>query len=220
VKVESDGIAKGNVMTNREDPTMEQLLDWLEGRLTPAEAEVLAAAVQANEMFQEQAAWLRDFLQFSRTTVLVNPPASVHQAANAAFAEYASQKRPFSSLQSFIASLTADNWQRLSLAGVRNVTLRTTPRQLIYSSDLADVALNVHVQTGSQHINLDGQLFLLDDCDPADFIAQLLQDGIERRLTICDALGKFSLTNLPPGNYSLLLSRPELEIDIGSLELA
>jgi hypothetical protein len=80
------------------------------------------------------------------------------------------------------------------------------------------VALNAQMGS-SGRVDLSGQLFPLDDSDPAEFLIQLLQDGLEQRHAFADDLGKFSLPNLPPGTYSLLLSRPGLEIEIGPLEL-
>ncbi|MBK8985142.1 MAG: hypothetical protein IPM39_03530 [Chloroflexi bacterium] len=207
------------MMADSRIPDTTQLADWLDGKLSPEETAVLSQHIQANPNLQEQADWLHDFLQISRTTTLINPPPTVRQAATAAFAAYAQAKRPSSRLQNLIATLTADNWQRLSLAGVRNITLGTTPRQLIYSSDLADVALNIQAQTDGGQIDLNGQLFPLDDSDPGDFIVQLLQDGLERRLDSCNDLGKFSLTGLPAGVYELLLSSGQMEIEIGPLEL-
>jgi anti-sigma factor RsiW len=191
----------------------------LENKLSPEEAAVLEQLIAANPGLQEQVAWLQEFLQISRTTVLATPPATVRQAAHAAFAAYANQTRPPSLLRTLIASLAADNWQRPALASARNISLLSEPRQLIYSSDLADVALNAHMQIGSQQVNLDGQIFPLDDSDPADFIAQLLQNGLERGLAFADALGKFSLTGLTPGHYDLLISRAGVEIEVGPLEL-
>lgn len=206
-------------MADSSFPSMSQLADWLEGKLSAEETAVLAQLVAANPDLQQQVAWLQEFLQLSRTTTLAHPPASVRQAANAAFAAYAQAKRPPNRLRSFIASLTTDNWQRPALAGARNVSLRSEPRQLIYSSDLADVALNARMQAGSQQIDLDGQIFPLDDSDPADFIVQLLQNGVERRLVFADALGKFHLAELAPGEYNLLLSRTDVEIELGPLAL-
>lgn len=201
-------------------PDTAQLLDWLENRLPTAEAAALAQAVQADPQLQEQAAWLREFLQLSAGVVLADPPAQVSQAARAAFAAYAQGKRPPGILQTLSALLTSDSWQRLSLAGVRNVTLHTAPRQLIYSSDAADVALNVHAQSGSQGIELDGQIFPLDDSDLAGFVVQLLREGVELRLTASDAAGKFNLAGLPPGQYELVISGDQAEIELGPLELA
>lgn len=205
-------------MADQKIPTTAELLDWLEGRLTAVEADALALVTETEPAVQEQVAWLRDFLQLSHTTALASPPDEVRQAATAAFASYAKAKRPFSLLQTLIASLTADNWQRPALAGARNVSLRSEPRQLIYSSSLADAALNAQMDSSGQ-VDLSGQLFPLDDSDPAEFLIQLLQDGVEQHLAFADDLGKFNLPNLPPGIYSLLLSRPGLEIEIGPLEL-
>ncbi len=201
-------------------PSAEQLMDWLENRAPAETAAAVAQAVEADPQLQEQATWLREFLQLSRSVVLADPPAEVRQAANAAFAAYAEARRPPSLLQRLSAALTADSWQRLSLAGVRNVTLHTDPRQLIYSSDLADVALNVQVQSGGQDIDLDGQIFPLDDSEPAGFVVQLLHDGVELRLTTSDAAGKFSLAGLPSGQYELVIAGDQAEIELGPLELA
>lgn len=206
-------------MTDKDNSMTAELLDWLEGRLASAKAEALLAQVETDPALQKQVDWLRDFLQLSQTTLLASPPPEVRRAANAAFAAYAKTKRPSGFLHTLIATLTADNWQRPALAGVRNVSLRSEPRQLIYSSDLADVALNAHIQSGNGQIDLNGQIFLLDDSDPGDFIVQLLQDGLEYRLTACDPLGKFALTGLPAGTYELILSGDQAEIEIGPLEL-
>jgi hypothetical protein len=195
-------------------------MDWMENRLPAAEAAAIAQAVEADPQLRERAAWLREFLQLSEGVVLVDPPAEVRRAANAAFAAYAQSQRPPGILQTLSALLTSDSWQRLSLAGVRNVTLQTAPRQLVYSSDAADVALNVHAQSGSQEIDLDGQIFPLDDSEPAGFIVQLLHDGIELRLAACDAAGKFSLAGLPSGQYDLVISSDHAEIELGPLDLA
>jgi hypothetical protein len=207
------------MMADKDKLTTARLIDWLEGRLAAAEADALVDAVQADAALQEQVAWLQDFLQLSRTTVLVDPPAAVHQAARASFAAYAKEKRPLSRLRTLIANLTADNWQRLSLAGVRNVTLATTPRQLIYSSDLADVALNAQASPDGQQIDLHGQLFPLDESIAADFTVHLLQDGLEERLTMTDELGKFNLNGLVAGTYDLLLSGDQAQIAIGPVNL-
>lgn len=206
-------------MANIQNPTTAQLLDWLEGRLAPTELPLLTAAIQTDPTLQEQVAWLRDFLQISRTTTLTNPPADARQANRAIFTAYAQAKRPPNIWQTLIATLTADNWQRPSLSGVRDVSLHTTPRQLIYTTAVVDVALNVHIQIGGQQIDLDGQLFPLDDSEPDDFVIQLLQNDVELRLTVSDGVGKFTLTGLAAGIYDLILSSDRAEIQIGAIDL-
>ena len=194
-------------------------MDWLENRLPAEQAAILAQALQRDPALQQQAAWLREFLQLSAGVVLADPPADVRRAANAAFAAFVQSQRPPGILQTFRALLASDSWQRLSLAGVRNVTLHTAPRQLIYSSDLADVALNIRAQSAGPQIDLDGQIFPLDDSDPAGFVVQLLQDGVERRLTTCDAVGRFGLPGLPAGAYVLIAAGDQGEIELGPIEL-
>lgn len=208
-------------MTRPQTPTpgADQLMDWLENRLPAEEAAALAQSVQRDPALQQQAAWLREFLQLSAGVVLADPPADVRRAAHVAFAAFAQSRQPPGLLQTFRALLASDSWQRLSLAGVRNVTLQSAPRQLIYSSDLADVALNIRARGAGPQIDLDGQIFPLDDSDPAGFVVQLLQDGVERRLTICDAVGKFGISGLPAGAYALVAAGDQGEIELGPIEL-
>lgn len=206
-------------MVNSQIPDTARLADWLEGKLSPEETAVLAQLIAANPDLQKQVAWLQEFWQISQTTTLVTPPDSVRQAATAAFAAYAKTKQSPGLLRSLLATLIADNWQRPALAGARHVSLRSEPRQLIYSSDLADVALNAQTQIDGQQVDLNGQIFLLDQSNPADFIVQLLRENREYRLAFPDALGKFSLIGLPFGEYTLLISRPGEEIEISPLHL-
>jgi hypothetical protein len=205
-----------NKMENSQIPDTARLADWLEGKLSPKEAASLAQLVASSSDLQKQVVWLQEFLQISQATTLADPPDRVRQAATAAFAK---AKQPHGLLHTVLATLTADNWQRRALAGARNVSLRSEPRQLIYSSPLADIALNAHIHIGSQLINLHGQIFPLTDSDPADFIIRLLHNDVERRLVLADEYGKFSLTELPASRYTLLLSRAGDEIEIGPLDL-
>lgn len=207
-------------MARQQTSDITQLLDWLENRLSADDAAAVAQAIEADPALQAQVAWLRDFVNTSSQVVLVDPPAGIHQQATARFAAYAEGKGSPGPVRTFIAALTADNWQRLSMAGVRNVTLRREPRQVIYSSELADVALNIHAQPSSERFDLEGQVFALEDSAGDQFVVQLLQDGVEQRLAVSDDLGKFSLDGLPAGVYELLVSSEQGEIEIGPIELA
>lgn len=201
-------------------PGTDLLLDWLQDQLPAEQSASLAQAVQDDPALQARVAWLRDFLRASRETVLVDPPPGVLAPVNVHFAAYARQKRGPGLLRTFRAMLTADSWQRLALAGVRDVSLRSAPRQVIYSSALADVALNIQARPGGAQFDLEGQLFALEEGASDDFIVQLLQEGVERRLAFSDTLGKFSLAGLPAGVYELLASSDQGDIEIGPIELA
>lgn len=196
-----------------------RLLDWLEGKLSTEESDALAEQVAATPGLREQVDWLQQFLQLSRTTTLANPPVEVRRAATAAFQAYAQAKRPPGRLQVLFATLTADNRQRPATAGARHAGLQSGARQLIYSSERADIALNIYPRPGGGTIDLDGQILLLDDGDPSDFIIQLLQDGRERRLALTDDLGKFSLADLSAGYYDLVAGDAGTEITIDALDL-
>ncbi len=200
-------------------PSTALLLDWLEGRLPDESAANLAQAVADDPSLQAQVAWWRAFLRISRGAVLADPPAGLLRQLQAPFAAYARQQRGPGPVRAFIAALTDDSWQRLALAGVRNTSLRHAPRQMIYSSEVADVALNIQAGSSDATFDMEGQIFALADYAAAEFVVQLVQEGVERRLALSDELGKFSLASLPAGGYALWLSSDQGEIEISPIEL-
>lgn len=199
-------------------PSFSRLLDWLEGKLSAEEAAALAQTVEQDPRLCAQVRWLRDFLRLSRETVLAEPPETVRRAAMARFAAYAQSKRSPGLWRTLIATLTSDTWAQLAPAGARAVSLRTTPRQLVYHTELADVALSIHFQAVPATFDLAGQVFPLIE-EETEFVVQLVQEGAERRLVLADDLGRFTLEGLPAGTYELVLSSDAGEIVVGPIEL-
>lgn len=73
-------------MEQQETIPFAQLLDWVEERLEPEDAALVAHAVaHGNEQLQHTVAWLRAFQRASEEIVLVAPPAPVHDALRDAF---------------------------------------------------------------------------------------------------------------------------------------
>lgn len=206
-------------MTRAKKIASTQLMDWLEGKLPPAEAGRVAKAVDSDQELQEAVAWLRRFLALSASTTLVEPPADLRQAPTRLFEAYAEGRRPAGFWQTLVATLTSDSWQRLAPAGARQAGLPAAPRQLIYASAVADVALNIQAQPDGQRLGLVGQVFPLDETEPAAFTAQLLQREKEVALTAADDQGKFAFPPLPAGAYDLVISSERADILIPALEL-
>lgn len=198
-----------------------QLMDWLEGRLTEAEREAIMAAIQADDSSQAELAWLRDFLKFSGSTVMMEPPAELVEQAVANFRAFAQGKQPSGWLQKLVASLTFDSWQRPSLAGVRRTGLDAAPRQLVYQTDAADVILNIRTGSEEALFDLAGQVFPKDETDPASFTVQLTLRGQEQEaaLTYANDIGKFTCANLASGAYTIIVHGDQVEITVADIEL-
>jgi hypothetical protein len=198
---------------------MTQLLDWLEGKLPEDEAAAISAAVQADDSYQATLIWLQTFLNFSRSTVLIEPPAESLQEAMFHFRAFAQGKRPAGWLQKLVATLTSDSWQRPSLAGVRRTGLAVAPRQLVYQAEAADLVLNIRAGSDEAVFDLAGQVFPKDEADPASFTVQLLRREVEAGLTYTDDVGKFTFTNLAAGTYTIIVRGDQVEITIADVEL-
>lgn len=199
---------------------MTQLMDWLEGRLAEREADAVAAAVQTDESLQATVTWLRAFLELSQSTILIEPPAELIRKATASFRAFAKGKRPSNWLQTLVGTLTSDSWQRPSLAGVRRTGLEAGPRQLIYTTNTADIVLNTQAGSDKEKFDLRGQVFPIDRADPASFTVQLLRQEREAALTYTNRIGKFTCTDLVAGIYTLIIRGDQAEIILADVELS
>lgn len=211
--------------------TFEQLLDWVEGRLGEQEAATVAAQVAVGDAtVQAEVAWVRAFLHLGDTLIVEDPPEQVHQILQERFAEHWQTRResaaatntPAGFFQRLRAALTFDSHLQLGLAGARG-TESTATRQLIYSTELVDVALNLRHDPTTQRVTLLGQILPTTDPVPLDLAAfsiQLLQDEAEVDITLADTLGEFTFTNLTLGVYDLSLSTDQLDLLLSPITLA
>jgi hypothetical protein len=197
-----------------------QLIDWLEGRLTQDEEKVVAAAVRADQSYQATVTWLRNFLNLSRSTVLMEPPAQLLRDAKANFRAFAQWKRKSGWLSSLQASLASDSWQRPALVGLRRIRLDVVPRQLVYRTDAADIVLNIQAGTDKAVFDLIGQVFPTDESDPSSFTVQLIRQEREAALSYTNQVGKFAWTGLAAGTYTLMIRGDQVEIIVADLELS
>jgi hypothetical protein len=118
------------------------------------------------------------------------------------------------------ATLTSDSWQRPSLVGVRHTGLEAAPRQLLYQTDVADIAVNIHAGTRRNKFDLIGQVFPGDEPDLDSFTVQLIQQELEVALTYTNDVGKFSFTELAAGIYIMMIQGDQVEITVADVELS
>lgn len=188
----------------RDDIEFARLVDWVEGRLSPEESGALAEEVDERDL-----AWVRAFLRASGDTVIASPPAEVRDALISRFEERAEARRRPGFLERVRAVLSFDSGMQPAF-GVRSADVRESQRQLVYSSETADVALDLHPGRDGT-VDVVGQVLAVEEgAEPFGF--QLLRDGAEAALTTTDELGMFSLSALAPGEYEAVVTGEGFEV--------
>jgi hypothetical protein len=201
-------------MAQPESISFAQLVDWLEDRLASTEAATIARQVEANPLLQAEVAWLRRFLQTSQSVILADPPADLRVQLRERFAARNQAQPGF--LRRLVAAFSFDSGLQPLATGVRSAT--HPPRQLIYTTEIADVVLVLQPHAGDKQLDLVGQILPQGDETPL-YSVQLLQDDTEVALTTSDDLGEFIFVALPTGVYQLVLSAEQQEILVPDLSL-
>lgn len=207
-------------MNDSNIPRFSELLDWLEGRLPPEEAQALTERLgTAGAATQADLDWLRLFHQARQSVQLASPPPSVRETLQGRFTAYAETRQPPGLFQRLLAVLTFDSRVQPVTAGFRSVANDTEQRQLIYTSESAEIAVTIQPTLPDKNFTVTGQIFPLRDTPADAFSIQLLRDAREVGLVAADELGEFTFTNLPAGEYSMVASAGEYELVISSLYL-
>jgi hypothetical protein len=210
----------GENMTNSTALSFERLVDWVDGRLSEEEAATVAKQVAAaDETTRANIAWLRAFAKARRGATLASPPPEVRAELMRRFEALARERRQPGLFQRLIASLTLDSGSQLVTAGLRSVDAQPSQRQLVYSTEVADVALNVQARLYDKDLDITGQVFPKGQAATDAFSVQLLRDAAEFGLTTTDELGEFVFEAIPPGAYEIVLSAEQAEILIAPVEI-
>jgi hypothetical protein len=206
-------------MPKSEDVEFARLLDWVEGRLSEREAraveELVAAAGSAT---RADVAWLRTFARISEATVIASPPSEVRDTLIDRFEAYAEGKQQPGFLERLVATLTFDS-DLQPAPGLRAASIQESQRQLVYSTDAADVAMIVRPRPSDGLVDLYGQILPVDSADAGVFGVQLLEGSSEVATTATNDLGEFTFEAVPPGVFEVLASSDRVEIRIPRVEL-
>jgi hypothetical protein len=135
------------------------------------------------------------------------------------FAEFARGRQPPGLLRQLVAALTYDSSLQPAAAGLRGADAQGPQRQLVYSCELADIALNIHRHHNQQRLNLAGQVLARAELAPDRLIVQLAQGDAAPDVAVTDELGEFAFEALPPGSYQLTLLAERVQIALAPLEL-
>lgn len=201
-------------------PRFAQILNWLEGKLPEEEMQSVTEALAATDKAtQADLEWLRMFLLTSKEVHLASPPAKVKEISKHRFAEYATTYRPLGFIQHCQAMLTFDSRGQVAAAGLRSASTESLQQQLIYSTEIAEVVMNVQWLPQDKRFNLIGQVFPLADIPPAAFSIQILQNSVEVGITTADELGEFIFEGLARGEYEMILCVDQIELLIPSFHI-
>jgi hypothetical protein len=207
-------------MNKSNAPRFSELLDWLEGRLPPDKARAVAERLQsADAATQADLDWLRLFLQARQSVQFASPPPGVRETLKQRFAAYAGAREPPSPFQRWLATLTFDSRAQSVTAGLRSAAEEGQQRQLIYTTEAAEIALTVQSILPDKNFIVIGQIFPMGDTPAHTFSIQLLRDAGEVALAAADELGEFTFSDLPAGEYHMVVSAGHYEVVIPSLLL-
>ncbi len=206
-------------MPNPEEVMFARLLDWVEGRLSEQEARVVERQVAAaGGATRADVAWIRAFARISEDTVIASPPSEVRDTLVERFETYAEGKQQPGFLERLVATLTFDsNLQPAS--GLRAASVSESQRQLVYSTDAADVAIIVRPRTRDGLLDVYGQILPKDAPDSGVFGVQLLRGASEVATTATNDLGEFTFEAVSPGVYEVFASSDRVEIQLPEVEL-
>jgi hypothetical protein len=196
-----------------------QLVEWVEGRLTEKEVQAVEEQVAvADDATLADVAWLRKFLKATEDSVLESLPPEVRSTLITRFRAHAEGRRTPGLLKRVVATLTLDGGLRPAV-GVRSAGTQGARRQLVYSADDLDVALNFLPRARDKNFDLDGQILPRDDVELGSFSVQLLQSETELGITATDELGAFAFESIPSGVYEIIISTDRVEVSIAPVKL-
>lgn len=207
-------------MNDSNAPRFSELLDWLEGRLPPDQAQAVAERLEnADAATQADLDWLRLFLQARQSVHFATPPPRLREMLKERFTAYAEARQPPGLFQRLLATLTFDSRLQPATAGLRSVADEGPQQQLLYSTEAAEIALTVRPALPNKNFTVTGQVFPVGDSPANTFSIQLLRDVQEVGLVSADELGEFSFVNLPAGDYNMVVSTGQYEVIIPSFQL-
>lgn len=195
-------------------PAFEQVIDYVDGRLTPAAAERVAAHLASDcAACAETRSWYEQVRAVAASDDTVAPPAWVFKQAVRIF-DTARRPRLVERVGEALARLVFDSLARPQLAGVRST--ETMHRQLLYRAGDYSIDLQV-APAGHERGSLIGQVLREGEAtfeSAAHLRLELLRAGESVRSTVTDDMGEFKISDVDYGNYNLRIELAEGQITV------
>ncbi|MGH9185675.1 MAG: hypothetical protein ACRD0U_07675, partial [Acidimicrobiales bacterium] len=200
-------------------PDFASLVDWVEGRLdADADARVAEAVAAGDERTTRTVEWLRGFLATTQSLPLHQPPAIVRQNLRRHFTRRSEARRTLvRPAHELTATLLFDSRKDLALAGVRAADDADDTLHLAFTTDRADVVLDVR-RHGKDRVRIEGQVLLAESSPAPIFEATASGPGFAIRTVEGDELGRFCLLAVPGSATELRITNGDLLI-VAALDL-
>ena len=171
-------------------PTLTDLLDWVEGRLSAERSDQVSAYVDsADPATAETLDWIRSFLQDARSMPLVQPPAALSARLRGVFVGLHS---PEQDSEWTDAALLYDTRLGLTAAGVRSADDGV---HLAFASELDRFVLDAS-PAGPGEVDIHG-LIMLDEGGATGVDLAFLQAGSLRRAARATKDGRIDVRGVP-----------------------
>lgn len=206
-------------MAGTERPSFEYLIAWLEDRLDRDHAaRIVADLANPDRATQDRIEWLRRFLERSRAVVLADPPSELTATLVARFEASRTAHRP-GMFERLRATLTFDSRLHPLAAGIRQGGSLDPRRNLVFTAESVDVAIDVFPTGATEVVEVAGQIFEVGKGAGDWAMVQLLADGMEVAVTGIDRHGEFILTGIPVGDYELVVTSEGAELILAPVSL-
>jgi len=181
------------------------LLDWLEDRLPPEEAQQVAAAVATDNALRATVAWIQEFGCLTDGLVLANPPPSLRRRLEALFAEHSADEGGTGRWRCFNAEPAGQQIEK-------------GERRLAYTTPVAEITLALQQRSREARYDLHGAILFPGDEQPL-LTVELLRDDCPVEWRATDPWGEFGFARLPAGEYRLVFTGEDVELTIPELKL-
>lgn len=197
---------------NHRPPSFETLLDWIEGRLDPAQADEVRVLAEEDERVGRTISWLRGIIDAGRDLPLQSPPPLVRQSLVQQFRRWSrAQALLEESPQIDHAQLLFDSREDLALVGFRSLADGSEATHLAYTARVADLLLDVHPEADGR-VRIDGQVLMTSSSQAVFFEASATGVGFQSRTVDGDDIGRFSIKGVPNVPCRVTVTNGELTI--------
>jgi hypothetical protein len=202
-------------------PSFERLIDYLDGRLTGAEADNLSAHLATNcHACADTRNWYENLRAVVAGDDTCEPPPWVLNRAIRMFETERARPRLVERVGQKIAALLFDSLTRPAIAGVRST--ETANRQLLYRA--GDYSIDIQVAPSDQsRADLIGQV-LKEGETAFQSVAGLALSLSREDETVCsivtNEMGEFKISAIQQGEYDLNVVTPEGIISVYDLPIA
>ena len=201
-------------------PGFERLIDYLDGHLNTASAEMIAAHL--NSGCRDCASvrdWYDRVISVTASDDAMEPPPWVLKRAIRIFENVRPQASLPARIRQLAASLIFDSQARPSMAGAR--LMKPDDHQLLYRAGDYHIDLQI-AQAADSCFDLKGQVLKEGEYafeSVADLQLALIRNDETIRATVTNEIGEFSFPSVEDGYYEVRIETGDITITIAALNI-